>query len=190
MPGSRRAVDATGALRAEPLAAAFGAAPRDLAAAPNVQQALPQLAGPDMMPGDGEWGRQFAERVGWVIQARVPQAQLTLNPEHLGPIDMAIEVEDAQARVQFAAAHAQTREAIEQSLPRLREMLEQQGLELAQADVGGRDDRSGGDDGLPAQADAGASARPVDDVDAEDAAQAGGGKPLVYRARGLVDTFV
>ena len=190
-----RALEAVSASRAEParLDALVGAlAPlRDaVGTAPQTPSAVPQLAGPDLMPGEGGWGRQFAERVGWVIQARLPQAQLTLNPEHLGPIEMAIEVEEAQARVQFTAAHAVTRDAIEQSLPRLREMLEQQGLELSQADVSadtgagstGREpqdtERTGA---LDAQADADTSERGDTPVT----------EPVVrLRTRGLIDTFV
>ena len=106
---------------------------------------------------------------------------------------MAVEVEDAQARVQFAAAHATTREAIEQSLPRLRELLEQQGLELAQADVGGgdtaqSDGRAAGDD-LPADGGNIGLGRPAGaDADGDETVAVDRG-PLL-RARGLVDTFV
>ncbi|MEM7804119.1 MAG: flagellar hook-length control protein FliK [Pseudomonadota bacterium] len=190
-----RAIEATSAARAEParldaLVGALTPLREAVGTAPQTPSAVPQLAGPDLMPGEGGWGRQFAERVGWVIQARLPQAQLTLNPEHLGPIEMAIEVEEAQARVQFTAAHAVTRDAIEQSLPRLREMLEQQGLELSQADVSadtgagstGREpqdtERSGASD---VQAEAGTAER--DDTPVTE--------PVVrLRTRGLIDTFV
>ena len=56
--------------------------------------------------------------------------------------------------MQFNAAHAATRSAIEDALPRLREMLAAQGLQLAQADVGDRAPRDpqggrGGDGGRP-----------------------------------------
>ncbi|MEL7298505.1 MAG: flagellar hook-length control protein FliK, partial [Pseudomonadota bacterium] len=82
------------------------------------------------------WSLDFSERVAWVVRARVPSAQISLNPEHLGPVELSVEVEDQQARIQFTAANSITRDAIEQSLPRLREALEQQGLSLQQADVG------------------------------------------------------
>lgn len=82
-----------------------------------------------------DFSRQFAERVGWVIHAKLGNAQIKINPEHLGPVDVSIDVDEQQARVQFVAAAPLTREAIESSLPRLRELLEQQGLQLADADV-------------------------------------------------------
>ncbi|MEL6868225.1 MAG: flagellar hook-length control protein FliK [Pseudomonadota bacterium] len=85
--------------------------------------------------GDPDWSRQFAERVGWVIHARLGTAQVRLNPEHLGPVEMRIEVDDNNTRVQFVAGQPLTRDAIENSLPRLRELLEQQGMQLTDADV-------------------------------------------------------
>ncbi|MEO0617495.1 MAG: flagellar hook-length control protein FliK [Pseudomonadota bacterium] len=190
-----RTIEATSGARAEParLDALVGAlAPlRDaVGTAPQTASAVPQLAGPDLMPGEGGWGRQFAERVGWVIQARLPQAQLTLNPEHLGPIEMAIEVEEAQARVQFTAAHAVTRDAIEQSLPRLREMLEQQGLELSQADVSA-DSGAGGTEREPQDTERTGAPGAQADADAADRGETPVTAPVVrLRTRGLIDTFV
>ena len=142
----------------------------------------------DVPMGDQDWGRQFSERVGWVIHARVPSAQLRLNPEHLGPIEMSIEVDDQNARVNFVAAHGMTRDAIEQSLPRLREMLEQQGLNLQQADVSGGDSRTrdDGDRALADEAAGAAEASPASDGD-EPAAES---KSRVSHAVGLIDTFV
>ena len=46
--------------------------------------------------------------------------------------------------MQFTAAHATTRAAIEDALPRLREMLAAQGLQLSQADVGDQAQRDAG----------------------------------------------
>lgn len=192
---TRRVLDAVSALRAEPLAGNAAALPREGATLSSSPAAsVPQLAGPDVLLGETGWTRQFAERVGWVIQARVPQAQLSLNPEHLGPIEMSIEVEDAKARVQFTAAHAVTREAIEQSLPRLREMLEQQGLDLAQADVGADPNTARGDGAGDADADSdrGSAQAMAGETDGDDAAGPleGAGHALHLRPRGLVDTFV
>ncbi|MEO1594617.1 MAG: flagellar hook-length control protein FliK [Pseudomonadota bacterium] len=190
-----RAIEATSGARAEParLDALVGALTplRDaVGTAPQTPSAVPQLAGPDLMPGEGGWGRQFAERVGWVIQARLPQAQLTLNPEHLGPIEMAIEVEEAQARVQFTAAHAVTRDAIEQSLPRLREMLEQQGLELSQADVSA-DSGAGGTGREPQDTEHMGAPGAQADADAADRGETPVSERVVrLRTRGLIDTFV
>ena len=60
---------------------------------------------------------------------------LRLSPEHLGPLEVRISITDDKASVWFGAAHADTRAAIENALPRLREMFTAQGLSLADAGV-------------------------------------------------------
>ena len=62
-------------------------------------------------------------------------ASLRLSPENLGPVEVRIAVREGETSVWFAAAHADTRAALEQSLPRLREMLGASGLSLADASV-------------------------------------------------------
>jgi flagellar hook-length control protein FliK len=68
------------------------------------------------------------------VQTRT--AEIRLTPAELGPLRVQISVDDGQANVAFQAHSAVTREAIEQALPRLREMLAESGLSLGQADVG------------------------------------------------------
>ncbi|MFK8053585.1 MAG: flagellar hook-length control protein FliK [Woeseiaceae bacterium] len=135
------------------------------------------------------WSREFSEKVGWVINARLPSAQIKLNPEHLGPVELQVEVEDKQARIQFSALHGLTREAIEQSIPRLREALEQQGLSLTEADVSGFSQQ-------------GSSARNESSTDRDDVKLSsvdGDGEPIeadstpdtaISIRQGLIDTFV
>lgn len=62
-------------------------------------------------------------------------ASLRLSPEHLGPLEVRISIRDDQASVWFGANHADTRAALEQALPRLRELFASQGLSLADAGV-------------------------------------------------------
>jgi flagellar hook-length control protein FliK len=62
-------------------------------------------------------------------------ASLRLSPEHLGPLEVQISMKDGQANVVFGASNAETRNALEQSLPRLREMFAAQGLTLGNANV-------------------------------------------------------
>ena len=147
--------------------------------------------------GGEQWAESFAERVGWVVNKRLGNAEVRLNPAHLGPVEVSIRVDEEQARVTFSAAHAATREAIEQAVPRLREMLAQQGLELRQTDVGDfasgnhRDPRpgdtadgAGGHGDNAAGRDAGLAAPDA----AEDAGDAGRGDGIAVQ--GLIDTFV
>jgi flagellar hook-length control protein FliK len=62
-------------------------------------------------------------------------ARLKLYPEHLGELKVDIRIEDGAAEVHFATTTPQAREAIENSLPRLRELFAEQGIQLTRTDV-------------------------------------------------------
>jgi len=106
-------------------------APAAQPAAANVPVAM-TLAMPMQQQG---WDKAMAERVVWMARGNIQQAQLQLNPRDLGPIDIKISMQHDQTHVNFVAHHAATRDAIEAALPRLRDMMNEQGLNLGQADV-------------------------------------------------------
>jgi flagellar hook-length control protein FliK len=66
-------------------------------------------------------------------------ARLKLHPESLGELDVEITMDDGTAQVWFGTTTSQARDAIEGSLPRLRELFADQGIQLTrtQVDVGG-----------------------------------------------------
>lgn len=92
--------------------------------------------------GDADaWSQGVGERVLMMAERGLQSATIKLQPEHLGPMEIRIQVdEDGAAQVNFSAQHAQTRDALETAIPRLRELLAEQGLSLSQAnvDAGGR----------------------------------------------------
>lgn len=87
---------------------------------------------------DSAWGSQLNERVVMMANNQLKSAEIRLTPAELGPLRVQVAVDDGTAHVTFHAQHAVTREAIEQALPRLREMLAENGLSLGQADVSDR----------------------------------------------------
>lgn len=84
---------------------------------------------------DDAWGDALNERVLWMAGKSIQRAEIRLNPAELGPIRVDVSVTDDAAKVSFSAQNAITREAIESALPRLREMLSENGLSLANTDV-------------------------------------------------------
>ncbi|NOR71458.1 MAG: hypothetical protein GQ532_17510 [Methylomarinum sp.] len=82
-----------------------------------------------------EWNKEVGERVIWMHKQAIPSAELRLNPQHLGPITIKIDVTQDQASVAFTAQHAVVKEALEASLPKLREMLSAQQLNLVDVNV-------------------------------------------------------
>jgi flagellar hook-length control protein FliK len=78
---------------------------------------------------------ELANRVTWMANQKVQTAEIAVHPADLGPIEVRIEIRNDQASVVFGAAHGETRAALEAALPKLRELMSGQGLNLADASV-------------------------------------------------------
>ena len=83
----------------------------------------------------GGWPQAVAAQVHWFVSNDVQSATLHLSPEHLGPVEVHIDVQQSQVNVNFSAAHAETRAALEQTVPRLREIFASGGLTLGHTNV-------------------------------------------------------
>jgi flagellar hook-length control protein FliK len=105
------------------------AAKRGADAAPVMQ---PRLSIP---VHDARWADALAHRLVMLARDGESIASLKLVPQDLGPLDIQISVRDGEASVHFGAAHQETRAVLEASLPRLRELLSAQGLQLGNASV-------------------------------------------------------
>jgi flagellar hook-length control protein FliK len=85
--------------------------------------------------GTPAWSDELGGHVTWMAQRGSDSASLTVSPADLGPIEVRISIHSGQASVWFGAAHADTRTALEQALPRLRELFAAQGMSLADSGV-------------------------------------------------------
>jgi flagellar hook-length control protein FliK len=63
------------------------------------------------------------------------EGSLNLTPEHLGPLEVRLSVNQGTASVWFGSQHADTRAALTEALPRLRELFADAGLQLGHAGV-------------------------------------------------------
>jgi len=159
------------------------------AALANLQGAAPPAA-PAPVPmhvatpaGSPGWPEEVGNRVSWMVGQTESHAELTLTPPQLGKVEISITVSGDQTSAQFVAATPAARELIEQSLPRLREILEQSGISLGQTDVG-----TSGQPGDPERSPRGSQWRGSGGGDEKLAASA---VPAQWakRGEGLVDTF-
>lgn len=156
------------------------------AQAPAAQGPVPASSPVPVPPQSPAWGQEVAQRVHWMVSQQVQQAEIRLDPPELGSLEVRISVSRDQAHVNFASVHAPVREALEAALPRLREMLAEQGLNLVQAEVfhqsfAQQRDHSTGDGG---------SGRPgtPEDPEAGPAATVAAPGP-VAAGRGLLDLY-
>ncbi|MCZ4371525.1 flagellar hook-length control protein FliK [Vibrio diazotrophicus] len=103
-------------LRSEPLQAA--------------QQNVPlQLSRGDMA------AEQMAERVQVMLSKNLKNIDIRLDPPELGRMHIRMNMNGDGATVHFTVANQQARDALEQSMPRLREMLNNQGVQLGDTSV-------------------------------------------------------
>ena len=94
--------------------------------------AVPSTPLPFAQPG---WEQGLGNRVMWMVNQQVQTAELRMNPAHLGPLEVRISIRDDQATVSFVSAHGQVRDALQAAIPHLREMLGNNGLNLADVNI-------------------------------------------------------
>ncbi|MGM0430929.1 MAG: flagellar hook-length control protein FliK [Pseudomonadota bacterium] len=83
-----------------------------------------------------EASQKLQERINIMMSRNIQRADIRLDPPELGSVQIRVNMSGEQASVQFQVQSAQARDAIETTMPRLREMLEQQGIDLADTQVG------------------------------------------------------
>ncbi|WP_167402279.1 flagellar hook-length control protein FliK [Aeromonas rivipollensis] len=79
---------------------------------------------------------QLHQKVNLMLADKLQQAEIQLDPLGLGKMKIQIQMDaSSQANVHFVVQHGQTREMLEQAMPRLRDMLAGQGIQLGQTVV-------------------------------------------------------
>jgi flagellar hook-length control protein FliK len=151
--------------------------------------ATPALAVPSPV-GTPQWHQELGDHVVWMANRLENRAELVLNPPQMGRIEVSLSVSGDQANAIFTSTNPTVRDALEASLPRLREVLADAGIQLGQAQVGAENARQSaqqeknGDNFGPgrdsALADATSSRSMIGDAQ----------EPVELKmGRGLVDTF-
>jgi len=144
------------------------------------------LSGPQ-----ADFAEGLAGQVRILVGTASREATVQLHPAELGRLHVTINTDGDQARVVFVTDTAHARDAIEQSLPRLRELLQQSGLDLAEGDVSHREPQQhargdGGErDGLPGTPGGSDPSR----LAAAEAPRGRDAGSLALRVDGLLDTF-
>jgi flagellar hook-length control protein FliK len=139
---------------------------------------------------DQRWSGDFANKIVWLASNNKQSAELTLNPPHMGSIEISLNMDRDKATATFYSANPEVRDTIEAALPRLREMFAGAGVELGQANVSSESFRqhaengSGGNGGAQAASTA-ESAILVDTSNGAQSARASSS----WQGNGMVDTF-
>ncbi len=140
-----------------------------------------------------QWQDAFGQQVVWMAKNEQQIASLTMNPPDLGPVRVTLSIIDGQASAAFVSLQPEVRQAIQDAVPRLKEMLAEAGLQLQQASVDSGDagrqsaSRAQGEDGARRIRSAGSAADADDAAMTTDAASLRTARSIA--ASRLVDLF-
>lgn len=82
-----------------------------------------------------QWGEALSQRISLMTARNQSEARIQLDPPELGRLNIQIQVNSEQASVSFTSPHALVRDALEANVPRLQDMLSEQGLDLLDVDI-------------------------------------------------------
>lgn len=102
-------------------------------AAPTLDQVAANQLAPSV--GTTAWNQALGEKIVWMAAGAQQTASLTLNPPNMGPLQIVLNVSNDQATASFFSAQPEVRQALESAFPRLREMMNEAGIQLGQATV-------------------------------------------------------
>lgn len=91
--------------------------------------------------GAAGWGQEVGNHVVWMANRMTSQAELVLTPPQMGRVEVSLSITGDQASVSFVSANAAVRDSLEAALPRLREVLNEAGIQLSQTQVGAENSR-------------------------------------------------
>jgi flagellar hook-length control protein FliK len=129
------------------------------------------------------FSQQLGQHVAWLGSQDIKQAQIRLNPQELGPLDVKVSIEHGKVDVAFMAQHPATVAAVQQSLSQLNQMLGGHGLSLGQATVG---QQASQHQFTGSQSQSSSSGSTVAEEEPADGSASTSAQP---RAIGLVDAF-
>lgn len=85
--------------------------------------------------GNSGWANEFSQKIVWMSSQQNQVAELHLNPPDLGPLNVVLKFSDNQVSALFTSPHGTIRDAVENALPKLREMLADNNIMLGNATV-------------------------------------------------------
>lgn len=100
----------------------------NLAAATPTATIAPQV-------GSSAWDQAIGQKINWMVSGNQQSASLTLNPPELGPLQVVLSINNQHANATFTSHQPEVRAALENAIPKLREMLGQSGIQLGECNV-------------------------------------------------------
>ncbi|MGL4268802.1 MAG: flagellar hook-length control protein FliK [Plesiomonas sp.] len=99
------------------------------------RQPEPQAPTPLPLRHPEQSAQALQEQVQFLLNRKLDTVEIRLDPPELGNLQIKLHLNQDQAQVGIVVQSSHARELLEQTLPRLREMLAQQGIQLGQTQV-------------------------------------------------------
>lgn len=125
---------------------------------------------------------EIGESIEWMVDQKLQSARIRISPEHLGTIEVELKLDGDRVHAHFSAAQAEVRQVLNDSLPKLREMLDAQGLQMGDTAVQSQASGQGQQESAPAQGRDSATGKANGSGSDEDT-------PVRILHRGLLDTY-
>ncbi len=135
---NHKSADAMSAVQLNPVASAQLQTPAQTLASQHLPSALQSLQLNPQTPSS-QWGDALGERVSFLINNKLNNAEIRIDPPHLGKLDIQIQVKEDSALIVINTQHAQTRDLIDAASVRLREVLQDAGYASVDVDVSHRE---------------------------------------------------
>jgi flagellar hook-length control protein FliK len=91
------------------------------------------------------------DKVMLMISQKLQQFDITLDPPELGNMQVRVNLQGEQAVVSFLVQSQQTKDALEQNMHKLRELLAEQGVDVGDANVEQQSQQSSNEEGFTAE---------------------------------------
>ena len=127
--------------------------------------------------------QQIAEKIRWMVNGRQSMAEIRLDPPEMGSMQIRLNVSGDSASVSFVVQSQQAKEALNEAMPRLRDMFSEQGLNLGESFVSQQNSGEAGDGEFADQPGGGFNESGEDEAKSQET-------HVVRPANGLIDDYV
>ncbi len=127
--------------------------------------------------------QQIAEKIRWMVNGRQSMAEIRLDPPEMGSMQIRLNVSGDSASVSFVVQSQQAKDALNEAMPRLRDMFSEQGLDLGESFVSQQNSGEAGDGEFADQQGGGFGESAEDETKSQET-------HVVRPANGLIDDYV
>ena len=114
-----------------------------------------------------DFANAVKDKVMVMINQKIQQVEIQLDPPEMGNIHVRVNLQNEQAAVQFIVQNQQAKDALEQNMGKLRDMLAENGVDVGDANIEQREAKEQNSQGFDGQADNSQHGESGDDINNE-----------------------